>query len=374
MKVVVAIDSFKGSLSSLEAARAIEKGIRKASDATVTICPIADGGEGTVEALTPGMNGTLKSSVVTGPLGEKVTARRGVIAGEGTKTAVIEMAEAAGIGLLKEGELNPLMATTYGVGELIKEAIDEGCRRFIIGIGGSATNDGGVGMLEALGYSFLDDNGNPIARGAIGLKDLRTISYENALPELKECTFRIACDVKNPLCGDDGCSVVYGPQKGATINMIADMDKWLGNYACIAGGDKDYPGTGAAGGMGYAFRTFLNASLEPGIDIVIEETGLEGKIKNADVVVTGEGKLDSQTIMGKVPVGVARLAKKYGKNVIAFCGCASDDAGICNEHGIDAYFTILNKVGTLEEALDKENAARNLEMTAEQVFRMYMLQ
>lgn len=370
MKVVVAIDSFKGSLTSLEAGKAVACGIANACDATVTISPIADGGEGTVSALVAGMNGVLKSTVVTGPLGEAVEAEWGIIEDGNTKTAIIEMAAAAGIELLERANLNPLNTSTYGVGELIKEAISQGCRKFIVGIGGSSTNDGGVGMLQALGYDFLDENGNQVSRGAKGLRNLATISTDNVIPELNQCVFRVACDVKNPLCGDNGCSAVYGPQKGATSDMISDMDKWLGSYAEISGGDMNYPGTGAAGGMGYAFLTFTNATLEPGIDIILEETHLEELVENADIVVTGEGRMDSQTVMGKVPVGVARIAKRYGKKVIAFCGCAADDAGICNQYGIDAYFPILRNVMTIDEAINKDNAVSNMSKTVEQVFRV----
>jgi len=369
MNVVVAIDSFKGSLSSIEAGSAIREGIGKACNANVQVSPIADGGEGTVESLVDGMQGKLRSSIVTGPLGEKIEARWGLIEDTIGRTAIIEMASAAGIVLLKKNQLNPLYTTTYGVGELIKAAINEGCRRFLIGIGGSSTNDGGIGMLEALGYDFLDSERKSVLRGAIGLKDLKYISNKNVLKELDDCTFRVACDVTNPLCGDNGCSAVYGPQKGATTDMIKEMDSWLYRYAQISGGDSEYPGTGAAGGMGYAFRTFLNASLEPGIDIVLEETRLEAKIKDADIVITGEGRMDSQTVMGKAPVGVARIAKKYNKKVIAFCGCATSDAGICNDYGIDAYFPILRNVVSLEEALNRDNAYDNLQKTAEQVFR-----
>lgn len=370
MNVVVAIDSFKGSMSSLEAGRAIAEGIKRVCDADVDVCPIADGGEGTVEALVTGMGGELKTTPVTGPLGSVVSAKWGIIGNTVNKTAIIEMAEAAGIALLKREELNPYDTTTYGVGEIIKAAVDEGCRKFIIGIGGSCTNDGGAGMLQALGFDFLDEEGREIGRGAKGLGKLVSISGDNVIPHLSECIFRIACDVKNPLCGDMGCSAIYGPQKGATPEMINQMDKWLGNYADISGGDKDYPGTGAAGGMGFAFRTFLNASLEPGIEIVLEETGLERKIEKADIVITGEGRMDSQTVMGKAPVGVASIAKKYNKKVIAFCGCATKDATICNEYGIDAFFTILRSVVSLDEALNRQNAMNNMADTVEQVFRL----
>jgi glycerate kinase len=375
MNIVIAIDSFKGSLSSMEAGEAIGEGIRRVNpEESITICPLADGGEGTVEALVHGMKGTLLSIQVTGPLGKPVTCAYGII--EHTKTAIIEMSGAAGITLVPETEKNPLHTTTYGVGEVIKDAITRGCRRFIIGIGGSATNDGGTGMLQALGYEFLDSKGNEIPFGAIGLSTLETITDTNVIPELKECTFYVACDVTNPLCGELGCSAIYGPQKGATPEMIADMDQWLEQYAALSKksygeADANPPGTGAAGGMGFAFLTYTNAVLESGIKIVLEETRLEDKIKNADLVITGEGRLDGQTAMGKAPIGVAKLAKQYGKTVIAFAGSVTRDARECNQYGIDAYFPILRTITTLEDAMNSENAKRNLSDTVEQVFRLY---
>lgn len=230
-------------------------------------------------------------------------------------------------------------------------------------------------MLTALGYAFLDKNGNQIVLGAKGLRDLNKIKTDNVLPELKYCEFNIACDVTNPLCGESGCSAVYGPQKGATAEMIQDMDCWLRAYAEIAKdvsskADKDYAGAGAAGGLGFAFLSFTNATLKSGIQIILDEINIEADIKNADIVVTGEGRLDSQTVQGKAPIGVAKLAKKYGKKVIAFSGCVTDDAEVCNEHGIDAYFPVLRGVTTLEEALDTNNAYKNLTATAYQVFRL----
>jgi len=370
MKVVVAIDSFKGSLTSVEAGRAVAEGISHALDAEVIVRPVADGGEGTVEALVEGLGGTLVTTLVTGPLGSLVDATWGIIEVSGMRSAIIEMSSASGIALLSREELNPTETTTYGVGEIILDAIDKGIRNFIIGIGGSSTNDGGVGMLQALGFEFLDSSKKQIARGAKGLESLIDIRFNNVTPELSSCSFKVACDVTNPLCGKLGCSRVFGPQKGATPEQIELMDAWLSNYAKLSGGDKDYPGAGAAGGMGFAFKTFLNASLEPGIGIVLKETRLEDYIKDADIVVTGEGRMDSLTIMGKAPVGVAALARKYDKRVIAFCGCSSDDADVCNEFGIDAYFAVLRNVVSLEEALDKKNAAFNLSQTAKQVFRL----
>ena len=272
-----------------------------------------------------------------------------------------------------------MKTSTFGTGELILAAMNQGCTRFIIGIGGSATNDGGIGMLQALGYGFLDANGNQVSFGAKGLQDLARITVNNVLPELKECTFRIACDVTNPLCGDQGCSAIYGPQKGATPSMILQMDKWLGAYAELAAqtfekADAKYPGTGAAGGMGFAFLTFTNATLQSGIQIILEETRLEEYVKDADIVITGEGRLDGQTVMGKAPIGVASIAKKYGKLVLAFSGCVTDDAIACNEAGIDAFFPILRGVVSLQEAMDHDNAEKNMIATVEQVFRLIRYQ
>ena len=374
MKVVVAIDSLKGSLSSLEAGSAISEGIHRAlKDAEVIVRPLADGGEGTVEALALGMNGRIEKIKVTGPLGDPVEAAYGII--DETHTAIIEMSAAAGITLISEQERNPLDTTTYGVGEMIKDAIRKGCRHFIVGIGGSATNDGGIGMLQALGFGFLDVNGNQVGFGAKGLKDIEKITDEAVLPELKECYFKVACDVSNTLCGDQGCSAIFGPQKGATPSMIMQMDKWLADYAGLT--QKKYPkanmnqaGTGAAGGLGFAFLSYMNASLESGIKIILDETKLESYVREADMVITGEGRLDGQTVMGKAPIGVANIAKKYGKTVIAFSGCVTEDAVVCNEHGIDAFFTILRTVTTLNDAMDSENARKNMVSAVEQVFRM----
>ena len=375
MKIVTAIDSFKGSMTSMEAGMAVAEGVHRVDEtAEVIVRPLADGGEGTVEALVEGMNGTRQEVTVTGPLGEQVVCEYGII--ESSKTAVIEMAGAAGITLVPDVKRNPLETTTYGVGEVIKDAIKKGCRRFIIGIGGSATNDGGIGMLQALGYDFLNQAGEQVAYGAKGLKELVKIDNAHVIPELKDCKFLVACDVTNPLCGELGCSAIYGPQKGATPEMIQEMDQWLGAYAVLAAetfekADADTPGTGAAGGLGFAFLTFTDAVLESGIQIVLGETELEKYIKDADLVVTGEGRMDGQTAMGKAPVGVARLAKKYGKPVVAFAGAVQRDARACNEAGIDAFFPILRGVVTLEEAMENANAKRNLADTAEQVYRLF---
>ena len=372
MKVVVAVDSLKGSLSSLEAGNAISEGIRKVyPEAHVEVRPLADGGEGTVEALALGMNGKLETVTVTGPLGKPVDAVYGVL----DTTAIIEMSAAAGITLVEEQERNPLKTTTYGVGEIIKDAIKKGCRHFIVGIGGSATNDGGIGMLQALGYGILDKEGKQVPFGAQGLSEIDKITDEYVIPELKECTFRVACDVTNTLCGEQGASAIFGPQKGATPTMIMQMDKWLAYYAALS--KEKYPhanmnqaGTGAAGGLGFAFLTYTNAVLESGIKIVLEETKLEEYVTAADIVVTGEGRLDGQTAMGKAPIGVAEIAKKYNKRVYALSGCVTEDAGLCNEHGIDAFFPILRSVVPWAEAMDKDNARENMVAPTEQVFRL----
>ncbi len=379
MKIVVAIDSFKGSMTSLQAGEAIRQGIHRViPDAEVFVRPLADGGEGTVEALTLGMGGTLHTIEVTGPLGTKVNATYGIAqvpngvspqGGTEGGLAIIEMSAAAGITLVPPEQRNPLHTTTYGVGELIKDAIQKGCRKFIVGIGGSATNDGGIGMLQALGFDLLDKDGNQVPFGAKGLQHLTTIRTEHVLPELQDCTFKVACDVTNPLCGTQGCSAIFGPQKGATPEMITQMDTWLQKY----GGDSQeatIPGAGAAGGLGYAFVRFLPAVLESGIKIVLEETHLEDYICNADLVITGEGRLDKQTVMGKAPIGVARIAKKHNKRVLAFAGSVTPEATICNQHGIDAFFPILRTIVTLEEAMKTENAKKNMTDTVEQVFRL----
>ena len=378
MKVVVAIDSFKGSLSSMEAGQAIAEGVKRVyQSAEVVVRPLADGGEGTVEALVEGMGGIFVTKEVTGPLGKKVEAVYGVIESkeDSSKTAIIEMSAAAGITLVPEESRNPMKTTTYGVGELILDAIERGCRHFIVGIGGSATNDGGVGMLQALGYDFVTREGTAISYGGNGLRELASIEESNVHPKLKECTFKVACDVTNPLCGENGSSTIFGPQKGATPEMVQELDQLLLHYAELskeinANANRFYPGTGAAGGMGFAFLTYTNATLESGIQIVLTETKLEELIASADFVVTGEGRLDGQTALGKAPIGVAALAKKYQKKVLAFAGAVTPDAKECNQYGIDAFFPILRGVVTLKEAMNKEVAHQNMVDTVEQVFRV----
>ncbi len=371
MKILCAIDSFKGSLSSMQASNAVKEGILKVEpNAEVDIVPLADGGEGTVDALVEGMGGKKKSISVCGPLEKRVTSTYGIV----DSLAIIEMSAAAGLPLLNENERNPYITTTYGVGEIIEDALQQGCRKFIVGIGGSATNDGGVGMLQALGFHFLDHQGNEIVHGAIGLKDLERIDIQNVDPRLKECTFRIASDVNNPLCGTNGASYIYGPQKGADEEMIQNMDEWMQHYANItkqyySNANELLEGSGAAGGMGFAFHTFLDAELKSGIDIVLEELQFDEKVKDVDFVITGEGRLDHQTSMGKAPIGVAKYAKKYGIPVIAMAGSV-ENAYACNDCGIDAYFPVLRKVTTLQEAMETNNAYQNVKDTTEQVFRL----
>lgn len=374
MRVVTAIDSFKGSLSSRGAGEAAKDGIlRVFPTAQVQVFPIADGGEGTAAVLTEAVGGVLRTVTVTGPLGAPIEARYGVAA-DGV-TAYMDMASAAGITLIGADERDPLCATTYGVGEMIADAIANGCRRIVMGIGGSATNDGGAGMLQALGFGLLDENGEPIVRGAKGLSTLAAITTDGALNTLSKCDILVACDVTNPLCGENGCSAVYGPQKGATPTMVKDMDAWLGRYAAIAktvvpAADETAAGAGAAGGIGFALCAFLNARLQSGIALIAAETGLADALKMADIVITGEGRLDGQTAMGKAPVGVARLAKTYGKPVLAFAGGVTEEARACHGEGIDAYFPIVRGVCTLEQALNEETAYANMANAVEEVFRV----
>ena len=374
MKVVIAIDSLKGSLSSMEAGTAIKDGILAAKpDAEVIVKPLADGGEGTTDALIEGMNGERIDLTVTGPMHTPVDAYYGYL--KDTNTAVMEMASAAGITLVPDSEKNPLLATSYGVGEMINDAIQRGCRNFIIGIGGSVTNDGGIGMLKALGVRFLDENGEDAGEGGQALAKVARIDVSGMIPLLKECHIQVACDVNNPLCGENGSTYVYGPQKGVTEDMKKTLDEAMAHFARVTSEtlENDYmntPGAGAAGGLGYAFLAYTGAALTPGIELILDAVGLEEELSGADVVVTGEGRLDFQTAMGKAPVGVARLAKKYNAKVIAFAGSVTKEATACNKEGIDAFFPILRSVCTLAEAMDPVAARNNMTATVEQVFRL----
>lgn len=374
MKILISIDSLKGSLSSIEAGNAIKKGILKVKeDAQVKILPLADGGEGTVDALVQWMNGKKETIEVTGPIAKKVDATYGLL--KNTSTAIIEIAQASGLTLVPTELRNPLYTTTYGVGEIIKEAINKGYRNFIVGIGGSATNDAGIGMLQALGFEFYDKNNKLVGLGGKVLNEIRHIKIENRLKELDECKFKIACDVNNPLFGKNGAAYIYGSQKGATSEIIEELDNGLRNFSKVV---KNYlskdvanvEGAGAAGGLGFAFLAFLNSKLESGIKIILEEIKLEEELKDADFVITGEGRLDNQTAMGKAPIGVAKLAKKYGVKVIGLAGATTEDAVKCNEEGIDAYFSIVNRAMTIEEAMDKATASENMTATTTQIFNL----
>ena len=373
MKIVIAIDSLKGSLSSMEAGHAIEQGIRNVLPETkVLVKPLADGGEGTTEALVEGLGGDMVQVQVHGPLETPVNADYGVI--RESNTAIMEMAAAAGI-ILVGKDKRPLDATTYGVGEMIRDAITRGCREFIIGIGGSATNDGGIGMLTALGYEFLDAEGKPAGIGAGALYKVAKICDDKVMPELKDCHFRIACDVTNPLCGENGSTYIYGPQKGVTVELRDELDHAMGAYAQVvkAYNGTDYaktPGAGAAGGLGFAFLSFLSGELLPGIELVLDAVEMDKAMEGADLVFTGEGRLDYQTAMGKAPVGIAKMAKKHGAKVIALAGAVIEGAQECNEQGIDAYFPILRQVVTLDEAMDPATARKNMVETTEQVMRL----
>ncbi|PSM53253.1 glycerate kinase [Campylobacter blaseri] len=373
MRVLVAIDSFKGSLSSYEAGSAVKAGIENFCD-EVIVKPVADGGEGSVEALADALDGKFVDVIVQNPLSEKISARY-AITGE---LAILEMASSSGLTLIKKEDRNPMKTSTYGFGEMIAHAINEGARKFIVGIGGSATNDAGTGMLSALGFEFYDEFGNLLEGIGENLIKISQISTKNVLPSLKDCEFLIACDVDNPLFGKNGAAYVYGPQKGADEKMVKELDNGLISFAKVTSNHFlnefcNLSGAGAAGGLGFGFVSYLNAKLKPGIDIIIEEIGLEDEIKRADLVITGEGKLDFQSSMGKTPTGVAKIAKKYNRPVIALGGCVCKSAKNCNESGIDAFFSILNEPISIEEAMDKKTAIENIKRVSEQVIRLYRL-
>ena len=334
---------------------------------------LADGGEGTVEALMNCMHGEEIEVEVTGPLGERVMSYYGRV--KDRDLAVMEMANVAGITMVKDSSKNPMNTTTYGVGEMILKAANDGCREFLIGIGGSATNDGGLGMLTALGVDFYTEDGKKAGIYGRDVMRVAKVDCSNMDPILKECHFTIMCDVTNPLCGPIGSSHIYGPQKGATPKTVVQMDDGLRNYAAIIKRDtgKDFSeetGAGAAGGLGFAFMTFLNTSMSAGISYILEMLHLEEDIKDADIVITGEGRLDAQTAMGKAPAGVAALAKKHGAAVIAFTGATSEDAEACNKAGMDAYFSICRGPMSIQEAMDKKTAEENMHMTVKQVFNL----
>lgn len=374
-KVVIAPDSFKESLSALEVAEAIERGFRQIFPQVQYVkLPMADGGEGTVDSMVAATGGEIVRVTVTGPLGQPVQAFYGLL-GEG-ETAVIEMAAASGLHLAPKAQRDPRMTTSYGTGELIQAALDRGVKTIILGIGGSATNDGGAGMMQALGARLLDDNRQALPPGGAALAQLAYIDLSGVDPRLQQVSITAACDVDNPLCGANGASAVFGPQKGATPEMVTQLDAALRHYGTLleqATGREviNAPGAGAAGGMGAALLGMLNARLRPGIEIVIETLQLEEALRDADLVITGEGRLDSQSIHGKTPIGVARVAKRFGLPVIGIAGSLSKDYQVVHQHGIDAAFSVLDRVVSLEEALAE--AADNLEVTARNVAAVWRL-
>ncbi|MET3576686.1 glycerate kinase [Bhargavaea ullalensis] len=375
MNILIAMDSFKGSVTSLEAGEAVAEGIRQADPSAVTqIIPLADGGEGTVEALVQATGGKLIQAEVTGPLGQPVTATYGHLGD--ARTAVIEIAEACGLTLVPESERNPLRTTTTGVGELILDAIKNGARSLIIGLGGSATNDAGIGMLQALGYRFLDVSGQDVPRGGAALGAIRSIDATAVHPSLKGINIQVACDVNNPLHGEQGAAHIYGPQKGADPEMVQLLDAGLKNFAEVVKEHFDLdvqsiPGAGAAGGLGAALAGLLGAELRSGIDLMLEAVNLNEHLKTADLVITGEGRLDAQSSMGKTAMGVAGLARERGVPCIALAGSVTEDAGALNQLGVTAFFSILSEPATLEEAMNPERTKANLQQISRQLIRLY---
>jgi glycerate 2-kinase len=373
MKIVIAPDSFKGSLTAKQVGDAIAAGVRKAlPDSDIVIKPMADGGEGTLQCLVDATGGKILQATVKNPLGRQITVEFGIL-GDG-KTCVIEMAAASGLYLIDASERNPLVTTTYGFGQLIKAGLDLGCRRFILGIGGSATNDGGAGMLQALGFALLDGDGQPLAFGGGELHKLERIDSSSADPRLSECVFTIACDVDNPFVGPNGASHVFGPQKGATPEMVKLLDDNLRHFADVIEQTRgiaihDLPGTGAAGGVAGALLAFLNGELKSGIQIVSETTRLAEAMEGADLVFTGEGQVDHQTAQGKTPCGVAKLAQQRGIPVIVLAGSIGTGIEALYKHGVTAVASIINKPMTLEQAMAQ--TAGLLEQAAEQLTRIF---
>ncbi|HHF4684272.1 TPA: glycerate kinase [Haemophilus influenzae] len=372
MKFVIAPDSFKESLTALEVATAIETGFKRVfPDADYVKLPMADGGEGTVQSLVDATQGKLIECEVTAPLGDKVKSFFG-LSGDG-KTAIIEMAAASGLHLVPPEKRNPLLTTSYGTGELIKLALDLGVESFILGIGGSATNDGGVGMLQALGMQCLDSQDKPIGFGGAELANIVKIDVQQLDPRLQQVHIEVACDVNNLLCGECGASAIFGPQKGATPEMVKQLDAALSHFAEIAERDcgkqiRDQAGAGAAGGMGGGLLLLPSVQLKAGIQIVLDRLHLIDYVKDADVVITGEGRIDAQSIMGKTPIGVARTAKQFNKPVIAIAGCLREDYDVVFEHGIDAVFPIIHQLGDLSDIL--KQGEQNLISTAQNVARV----
>ncbi len=375
MNILIAPDSFKDSLSATEVCRFIESGIRKALiNPNITCVPLADGGEGFVQSIIDATNGRLIKAKAHDPLMREIDAEYGLLGDN--ETAIIEMSKVSGLELLSSKEKDPWTTTTYGTGELIRDALNRGCKKLIIGIGGSATNDGGAGMIEALGGKLLTTNGEQIDKGGGSLQKLATIDLANLDKRLSECQVIVACDVTNPLLGKNGASLVFARQKGANSRMINLLEENLSHYANIIqkeiGKDiSDIPGAGAAGGLGAGLLAFLNAELKPGFDIIRNTLNLDEYIKQADLIFTGEGKVDFQTQFGKTPFGVAQVAKKYNKPVICLAGSIGEGAEILYKKGITSIFSIVDKPMSLDEAI--ANATLLLEETAERVMRLYLI-
>ncbi len=364
MKITILMDSFKGSLSSDEAGEAVKAGIEASgTKADVTVFPFADGGEGTLDAFLKADKKSVKVTVrVSDPLGRPIDACYGVLS---DRTVVIEIAQAAGLCLLSPDERNPLKTTTKGVGQLLRHAIGSGYRNYIIALGGSATNDCGIGMLQELGLHLSDKDGKPVSPGALGMSEVSYVHDEDLMRELKECNVIIACDVDNPLCGPNGASYVFAPQKGASPADVEKMDRWMSNLADIF--KAHYPdarpgakGAGAAGGLGFAIQTFLKGKMLPGAEVLLDRTCIESEIASSDLVITGEGAIDAQTAMGKAPARIAAVAKRYGKHVIAFAGCIREGADKCHEVGIDEIYQITPSSMPPEEAMKCDIAMENL--------------
>lgn len=375
MKFILAPDSFKESMTAKEVCIAMEKGIKKVNPNIECIhVPMADGGEGTMQSLIDATGGEIYSLEVVGPLGHKVKAQYGILGNR--EIGVLEMASASGIHLVPLEKRNPLITTTYGTGELIKACLDKGVKKLLIGIGGSATNDGGAGVIQALGGRLLDKDNNELNFGGGELGKLEKIDLTNFDFRLKDVVIEVACDVTNPLCGEKGASYVFGPQKGANMEKVEILDNNLRHFARIIkkqlGKDVlDIPGAGAAGGLGAGLMAFLNGNLKKGIEMVIEYSGLEEKVKECDMVWTGEGSIDFQTQYGKTPLGVATIAKKYNKPVIALAGRVGDNIDILYEKGIDSIFGIMKGGTSIDEALAK--GKENIEKTSENIVRLMML-
>jgi glycerate kinase len=375
MKIIIAPNAFKETLSAVEVADCIEQGIRKIwPETAIEKFPLADGGDGTVDALVSAMGGRIIARKVTGPLGKKVRAEIGLLGDE--MTAVVEMASASGLRLVPLEKRNPLRTTTYGTGELIKACLDRGAKKIIVGVGGSATVDGGAGMATALGAKLLDKFGKPIELGGEGLKNLFRIDCSQLDSRIKHTKFIVAADVDNPLLGERGAARVYAAQKGATPKMVGELEKYLTNFARVIEKDlgvevANVPGAGAAGGLGAGLVAFLNAQIKQGVDIVIKAWGLREKMKNADLVFTGEGSIDRQTLYGKVPFGVAKIARKYGVPVIAIAGNVEDGAYMLSRYGIEAIFSTTPRIMTLAEI--RKNPGQLITNTVEQIMRIYRL-